>query len=161
MAEKGTTVYRWERPDGTFEFSDEPRSGSETIVVEEPMIQPSRGLELRSRPVFSTQFSYSRLVITEPIAGVTLRNQQADAVLVSGEFEPGLRKGHRVFLLVDGETSGAGSRSASFQTSRLERGAHTLQLEIRDGDGEAVIKSEAVTVNVQRTTVPAAHGGAS
>ena len=161
MAEKGTTVYRWERPDGTFEFSDEPRRGSEAIVVEDPMIQPSRGLKLPFRPVVSAQFGYNRLAITEPIEGVTLRNQQADAVLVSGEFEPGLRKGHKVFLLVDGENFGRGTRSASFETSRLERGAHTLQLEIRDGDGETVFKSEAVTVNVQRATVPASGGGAS
>ena len=161
-ADDSLTVYRWERPDGTVEFSDEARSGAEPVLVQEPMVVPSLGLKLPPRRQFGGEFSYSLLAITVPVAEVTFRNQQADAVEITGKIEPALRRGHRIFLIVDGAATGKGSRSALFSTARLERGRHTLLLEIRSADDEVLIQSELVGINVQRTVArPAAAGGSS
>jgi len=150
-AEDAVTVFRSEEPDGTVEFSDQNQVGSEPVIVETPMIQSSSGLKLPPPSQEEEEFSYSVLAITSPAVEATFRDQYADAITVSGKVSPGLRRGDRVFLTVDGVVSGNGARSPSFKTSRLERGTHSLQLEIRTDDGEIAIQSEIVTINVHRT----------
>ncbi len=160
-ADDSLTVYRREQPDGSVEFSDKARSGAEAVVVEKPMIMPSKGLKLPARSAFGKEFSYRLLAIREPAAAQTFRNQEADAVDIVATVEPGLKSGDRVLLLLDGSALGQPGRGLSFVTPRLERGAHTLQLEIKTRKGETVMQSELVTIHVQRIVVARPAGGSS
>jgi hypothetical protein len=159
-ADDSITVYRWQSPDGTVEYSDEPRSGAEPVTVEEPMIQPSPRLPLKPQQQSTSEFSYRSLSITEPAAEATFRNSEADEITVIGSIEPALRNRDRVFLLVDG-TVVAEAKSLSFKSGRLERGRHLLQLQIRADDGETIIQSDTVPINVHRTAVGSQAGGAN
>ena len=160
IANDSITVYRWQRPDGTVEFSDEPRSGAEAVVVEEPMIQSSPRLFPRPQVRSDSDFSYNSLKITEPPADATFRNSEADEVTVAGVVEPKLRRRDQVFLLVDGVVT-AQAKSLSFKTGRLERGRHLLQLEIRSTDERPIIQSDAVAINVHRAVARPPAGGAN
>lgn len=156
------TVYRWQGPDGTIEFSDEPRSGADPVVVEQPMIAPSRGLALpenSARPANEKAPGYDLLAILKPVTDTTYRNQQAEEVEVVGKLEPPLRPGHSIFLLVDGHPIGKGSRSTTHTTGRLERGTHTLQLEVRGKDDAPLQQSDRVTIHVHRAAVRAPERG--
>ncbi|RLA08305.1 MAG: hypothetical protein DRQ60_10540 [Gammaproteobacteria bacterium] len=156
-ADEAVTVYRSKGSDGSIEFSDQAGRGAKPVVIETPMIQPSNGLKLPPSPTVEEDFSYSVLAISTPGADATFRNEEADVIAVSGKLSPGLRKGDRVILLVDGVASGVGVRSPFFQTGRLERGAHSLQLQIQDEKDQIVIQSEIITINVHRTAVRAQH----
>gem|GEM_PF-1975298 len=159
-ADDSITVYRWQSPDGTVEYSDEPRSGAEPVTVEEPMIQPSPLLPLKRQQRSTGEFSYRSLNIAEPLAEATFRNSEADEITVVGSIEPALRKRDQVFLLVDGAVV-AEAKSLSFKSGRLERGRHLLQLQIRSDDGETIIQSDTVAINVHRAVARSQAGGAN
>lgn len=124
------------------------------------MIQPSPRLPLKRQQRSTSEFSYRSLNIAEPVAEATFRNSEADEITVVGSIEPALRKRDQVFLLVDG-TVVAEAKSLSVKSGRLERGRHLLQLQIRSDDGETIIQSDTVAINVHRAVARSQAGGAN
>ncbi|MBL4622848.1 MAG: hypothetical protein JKY89_10660 [Immundisolibacteraceae bacterium] len=160
VAEKAVTVYRWQHPDGSVEFSDESRLGAEPVVVEEPMILPSvRAVKNTTWGASVGKFSYASLLIKSPLAESSFRNEAALSILVTGEVEPGLRRGDQLVLLVDGAVHTEPGRLTTFNLPVLERGAHTLQLELRSADGDRIKQSESITIYVQRNIARPKAGG--
>ena len=159
VAEEAVTVYRWQNPDGSVEFSDESRLGSETIVVEEPMILPFQGVKkARPNPV-AAEFTYTSLLIKTPGAGATFRNEAAQSIDVTVEVEPSLRSGDQLVLLLDGTVHAEPGSWFKFTLPRLERGAHSLQLEIHSADGNRIKQSDTITIHVQRNIARPKGGG--
>ena len=159
-AEKdGVTVYRWQSPDGSVEFSDESRVGSEAVVVEEPMVLPFLGKKPPIRKASSDEFSYASLSITTPKPEATFRNEAAFSISVTGQIEPILRRKDQLVLLLDGAVIAGPGRSRAFTLPTLERGAHTLQLEVLSAEGNRVKKSDVITIYVQRNIARSKAGG--
>ncbi len=156
--DRGVTVYKWQRPDGTVEFSDQSRSGSEEVTVERPMIVPSR-LPPSSQSVSTdSPFNYQRLEIVEPAPESTFRNQAAESIKVLVKAEPSLRKQHLLLLLLDGQAIDEGGRDTTFFLPRLDRGSHTLQVEIRSSEGATIEQSNIIPIHVHRTVAKPGNG---
>ena len=158
-AEKAVTVYRWQHPDGSVEFSDESRLGSKPVVVEEPMIIRSRGANKSTRGAVVEQSFYTSLSIKSPTTEATFRNQAALSIVVVGQIEPPLKRGDQLLLLLDGQVHAEPGRSTSFTLPALPRGAHTLQLAVQSADKDRVIQSDVITIYVQRNIARPKAGG--
>ena len=93
---------------------------------------------------------YESIAIASPAAETTLWNI-GGTLTVNVAVQPGLQRGHRVRLYVDG-------RERMFETTTIElteiyRGAHNLQAEIIDESGQLKIRSEPIRFYVQQTSV--------
>lgn len=158
-AEKAVTVYRWQHPDGSVEFSDESRLGSEPVVVEEPMIISPEGAKKSNRGSVVEKLSYTSLSIKSPTAEATFRNQEALSIVVVGQIEPSLKRGDQLLLLLDGQIHAEPGRSTRFTLPALARGAHTLQLAVQSADKDRVMQSDVITIYVQRNIARPKAGG--
>lgn len=76
-----------------------------------------------------------RVLVPEPDA--TIRSN-AGEVIVSVTSEPGLQRGHRYRLLLDGQPTAEPGPSPVFALSNIDRGSHNLSVEILDAQGRTV-----------------------
>ena len=82
-------------------------------------------------------FHYDMLRILIPEPDATLRSN-AGELIVSVTSEPGLQSGHRYRLLLDGQPTAEPGLSPVFALSNIDRGSHTLSVEILDEAGRTV-----------------------
>ena len=82
---------------------------------------------------------------------------QAPGIVPVGNLQPALQPGHRLRVYFDGtaqEVSGM-----QFQLQEVYRGAHNLQAEVLDENGQLMIRSEPTRFYVQQTTIVNPRGG--
>ncbi len=140
-------IYKHVDKDGNVSFSDQPRDGGEWVPLEptntvSPPQSWQRHTPRRQRPHTS---QYWQVKIIEPAADTIISNGLAPT-RISGQITPAMQAHQRVRLLLDGVPVAESSRP-SFTVDRIARGAHTLQLELRDGDS-VLGSSEPVPVFV-------------
>jgi hypothetical protein len=82
-------------------------------------------------------FHYDRLRVLAPQPDATVRSS-AGELIVSVTSEPGLQRGHRYRLLLDGQPTGEPGPSPMFALSNIDRGSHHLSVEILDEQGRTV-----------------------
>lgn len=90
---------------------------------------------------------YSRLEIVEPANDSTVRDQGNFTVKVA--TEPRILSGHRIRLLLDGGVVGESKRKLTFDLTNVDRGTHTLTVEIVD-NRRKVVQSSSSKVHVHR-----------
>jgi hypothetical protein len=154
-----TEVYRWVDENGVIHYSDQPHPGAEKVEVVEPPTMPAydrgrlaarRNAPSDSQPQQAPGFAYQSLSIQQPAAEETLWNI-AGRLTVQLALQPALRPGDRVRVHFDGvpqEVPGL-----QFELTEVWRGAHNLQAEIVNAQGEVMIRSEPVRFYVQQTSV--------
>ncbi|MFA5530438.1 MAG: hypothetical protein WDA11_07215 [Thiohalomonadaceae bacterium] len=144
------TIHRRVLPDGSIEFSDEPRPGS--IPMEVPDLQTFESQPLppltpppgrAPPPPVST---YQSLRITQPTEEQTLFFDAA-GVGVSVAIAPALRPGDRVVVYLDGQPVATGP-STSLTIPTPPRGTHRLSAEVQDASGRVVLRSPPVTFHL-------------
>ena len=149
------TVYKWVDENGVTHYSDQPHENAQKVTVAQPQTykapkppaeQPSAAAPPKAPP------PYSNCAISQPANEDTFPN--ANSVDVAVATNPGVRPGDEVVLLLDG------SRVANFPPSGgtttingIERGTHSLQAIIRDGNGQVVCQSANVTFTVLQPSV--------
>ncbi|MBE9567404.1 MAG: DUF4124 domain-containing protein [Proteobacteria bacterium] len=96
------------------------------------------------------EFKYLDFDIVSPINNQTIRNEQDVKVML--KINPGLNteKEHTIWLLMDKRPVVKKSLSTSLQVEQVDRGAHQLQAEIRDGEGKMVIRTRPVVFFVHK-----------
>lgn len=158
-------VYKWQAPDGSIIFSDEPPPGGAQQVPVEPVQtytppptpSPSAGAPkpAAAAPAQDTKapVSYKRFAIALPANDEGVRSNNGE-VMVQVDIEPGLdsENGHQVVVLLDGKVVAGPSPSTSFTLAAVERGTHTLAAEIRDQSGKSVKRSSSISFHLLRTT---------
>ncbi len=72
---------------------------------------------------------------------------------VAAKVEPKLREGHNLQLFLDGAPRGGLQRSDNWQLTNVFRGEHALTVGVIDENGEALARSEPITVFVFRPKV--------
>ncbi|MHC8311593.1 DUF4124 domain-containing protein [Pseudomonas sp. GT1P32] len=95
-----------------------------------PMIAEKR---TETKPLF--RYDMLRVLVPEPDA--TIRSS-AGELIVSVTSEPGLQRGHRYRLLLDGQPTAEPGPSPVFALSNIDRGSHNLSVEILDEQGRIV-----------------------
>ena len=155
-------VFRRVGPDGQVYFSDRPGPDAETIEVTPaqtvtlpvmPEATPATEQEGDAAAEQAAEISatYSLFTITSPLRDQAIRANDGN-VTVQLMLQPGLRTGHSIALLVDGEdgrnTSLAGNMS--IELSNLSRGLHTIEAVVVDAEGNELIRTETVSFNILR-----------
>jgi hypothetical protein len=149
------TVYKWVDENGVTHYSDQPHENAQKVTLAQPQTykapkppaeQPSAAAPPKTPP------AYSSCAIAQPANEDTFPNATSvDAAVVTN---PGVRPGDEVVLLLDG------SRVANFPPgggtttiSPIERGSHSLQAIVRDGNGQVVCQTTNVTFTVLQPSV--------
>lgn len=154
-----TEVYVSRDANGNMVFSDKPSANSQVHTVPElpsvPALAPSTSLTPPAK-VSEPSFSYTSLSILSPVTGFNLPMGYTGNLEVSGVLVPGLRESDTIYLM-DGPHILQQGRQTSFNLSNLDRGEHQLQLLVRDKQGKTLIRSNTVTVHVQRASIANRH----
>lgn len=133
-------VYTYIDAQGNRVFTDQPRANAKRVQVSpgNQMAAPPR-TEQRKPPTPPTKplFSYDLLRILVPEPDASVRDGQSDLV-VSVTSEPKLQDGHLYRLLLDGQPYGEARRSPVFALHNIDRGQHSLSVEIIDEQGLVV-----------------------
>ncbi|VVO22769.1 DUF4124 domain-containing protein [Pseudomonas fluorescens] len=124
-------------------FTDQPQPGNAKRVQLAPgnrmSANPSRttpepaARKTRDKPLLHYQML--RVLVPDPDA--TVRSTEGE-LIVSVTNEPGLQRGHRYRLLLDGQPTAAPGPSPVFALSNIDRGSHHLAVEILDEQGHIV-----------------------
>lgn len=154
-------LYKGLDEEGNVVYSDKPFENSEVMtpppitVIDAPKIQPKKepAKEDEDKP---EETKYTSLSIRAPKNGETIWNEPA--LIVSANLKPALNtaQGHRSWLIMDGKALVKNSKSMSLPIGRADRGAHTLQVQVRNKKGKILIRSKSITVHIKNTVVPRA-----
>lgn len=154
----GATIYRHVDSDGNVTFSDQPSDGAEAMDIGSPSSYRSppsptpRERQPRERETEQEpEAVYEQVRIISPADESTVRDNQG-LVTVRAETRPGLRQGHRLAVLVNGEQRGEPQRSYSFTVDEIHRGEHTIQVRVIDRDGQSVAESAPHTIYMHQAS---------
>jgi len=146
-------IYRSVDENGNVIFSDTPSEGAEKIEVKEaqtvdaPSTEPFR----YEPPPGEPPPRYQAVTISSPQNDQSIR-ANAGNVSVSMSVTPGLRRGDRLVLLMDGKQVASGS-STSVSMKNVDRGTHTLRARVIGRDGKTLASSDPVTFHLQRHSI--------
>jgi hypothetical protein len=152
----GQTAYTWVDENGQTHYSDRPIPGSTTIELE-----TTQGFGAPSAPAspvtpneeeIDPADAYTAFNILQPVHQETLWNI-GGVVNIALEYAPILRPGHRIGMFLDGTLTDVLTTLPQFQLTDVVRGQHTLQAVIIDAEGNEVLRSLAVTIMVQQTSL--------
>lgn len=144
-----TDVYRTVRPDGTVEYSDEPRPGAERIKIPEvqlyspPPLPAPVSLPAEEPQAEEKAITYKSIAIASPANEETVFHNTGGMV-VSIVVSPTLAPDHEIVVTLDGKQAGRGHYT-SFVLQGVERGTHTLEATIKDKDGNTLMSSTPIT----------------
>ena len=152
-------IYKWTDNQGNVHFTDTPREGS--VKVDLPDVQsfsaPTTAPETKveSPPesrVEKTEHVYTEVSITQPLNQATIRNNQG-GIEISAKVKPDLMQGDLGQLLFDGVALGKPQPSLLFILNGINRGSHTLAVQILDEQGNVLNTSDSITVYMHRPRV--------
>jgi Domain of unknown function (DUF4124) len=165
-----TRIYKTKDANGNVSFTDVPplKDGKQEdpIVLKEtntwagpstdqaakrtPWIVDEKGDE--TTEVF---VPYSTLSIVNPANDASVRENSGD-ITVSVSIFPPLVANQQLRLLMDGKTVGQSS-GPSFPIENVDRGTHSLLLEVVDSTGRSLQQSSVTTFHLQRYHLPPAN----
>lgn len=149
-------AYRWIAPDGSVYYSEVPQPGAERIVLPDwpppkprqvmPPPPPRETIGRAGPPV-----RYESLDILEPKPGATIRDNEGN-VAIGLALEPELNttRGHLIQVLLNGQPRGDPSSSLEPTLQGVERGKHTVAVQVIDKQGKVLVKSQELTFYLQR-----------
>jgi hypothetical protein len=146
-------IYKYTLSNGNIVYSDKPPPGDQ---AEEVTIEPLQSFSLPNAPRLNPSASrakpeavaYQEFKVTSPSDDQTIRDNGGN-VGVSLSLTPGLRGGHSIDVMMDGQSIGSGS-GTTVTLTEVDRGTHTLQATIRDADGKEIARSNSVTFHLKR-----------
>ncbi|WP_263147033.1 DUF4124 domain-containing protein [Pseudomonas sp. RIT-PI-AD] len=145
-------VYTYVDKDGNRVFTDRPSTGNAKRL----QMAPSNAMPATApyappvpAPILPPAYSLLRIIVPEPDATLT---DGAGDLIVTATSEPGLLPGHSYRLQLDGKPAGSG-RSPVFPLSNLDRGTHTLAVEILDAEGRILERTPSQPVHVKRMSL--------
>jgi hypothetical protein len=161
-----TIVYKWVDEDGVIHYSDQPHPNAQKMQVQGVQTYSSSAAAVRA-PAGSEPDSnapspnpYQGCAIAQPLDQQNLPNVQS--VFIRVQSDPVPRPGDRIYITMDGQgLNGGEATGMSFNVTPIDRGAHTVQAQIRGGDDQQVLcQTPSVTFYVQQPNLfnPAANG---
>lgn len=145
-------IYRSVDKEGRVIFSDEAGEGAKPVelpptnTMEQPAVMPQPA---PSEGTVSEFTGYDSVAIVQPANDESIVNTGGD-FSVSVRTTPPLQTGHSVRLLLDGAAYASTGADGSFSLSNIDRGSHTLQVQVIGEDGAILGASSTITVHVRR-----------
>jgi hypothetical protein len=156
-------IFKWTDSQGNVHFSDTPRQGAVRVDLPEnqsfsaPKTQPpSEEVSQPEKAGKQTGQVYTMVSIEQPQNEETIRNNQG-SLAVSVKVTPNLMKGDKVQLILDGTPIGEPQPALQFGLNGINRGSHTIAVQIVDKKGNVIITSDSITVFMFRPTVGRVH----
>jgi hypothetical protein len=149
-------LYKGTDAEGNVIYSDKPFYNSEKItppsltIVDAPKAQPSKEVVEEDKPEI---FKYTSFKITSPVHNQTIWNEPQLMVSVQVKPELNVADGNTIWLLMDGKVLIKNSRKTVLPIGRADRGAHTLQAQIRNKKGKIIKRSKPITVHIKNTVI--------
>lgn len=135
---------------GVLIFSDSPQLGAEEVNFNsKPNIMASTDARFPTAKKPATE--QYQISIIQPEDQATVRDNTG-SVYVSGRVMPMFKRGLRVRLLVDGQSQAEPQSNAVFILRDIDRGEHTLQLELFDQNGKLIATSPTSTFYLHRAS---------
>jgi hypothetical protein len=144
-------IYVSRDANGVVIFSDNPSPGAEEITLTvRPNLMESTEVKLPApKPAVPEPF---KVQVFQPEDQATLRDNTG-SVYIEGRIQPRFQRGLRVRLVFDGLAYGAPQNSAVFVLRDIDRGEHTIQLELIDQNGKLIAVSPVTTFYLHRASV--------
>ena len=151
-------VFTYIDAQGNRVFTDQPGSGNARRV---PLATSNRmsANPTGAAPVIAEKrtetkplFRYDMLRVLVPEPDATIRSS-AGELIVSITSEPGLQRGHRYRLLLDGQPTAEPGPSPVFALSNIDRGSHNLSVEILDEHGRIVERTANQPFHILRISL--------
>jgi len=147
-------VYKRIDEDGVPSFSDTKSKDAEKIIVEPINVQKIPALT-EQPPIYNVPSvnieKYRKLAISSPADQSTLRNEHK--ITIASVIEPGLRNGHNIEFLDNGQPLQTASKATSLELIDFERGSHSLSVRILDKNGKVLQTSTPITVHIFRAVI--------
>lgn len=146
-------IYKSVKPDGTIEFSDAPETkNAEKIKLSAPPVfkMPARNPNSVGdyTPEIDDSRYYQSITLTSPANNAQYRNT-TEELTAKVSVAPALKSQHKV--RITGAASAGPKRALSFTLPAIEqRGSHSLTAEVVDAKGKTLIKSQPITIHVQK-----------
>ena len=143
-------IYQWTDSHGSTHFSDNPRSTAKIISLNTPAASTAPAQTKSQPPTHTATIAYTIVQITQPQHEETIHDNQGN-VSITTQIEPELKSEDRIQLLLDGQAIGAPQSTLAFSLENIDRGTHTLLIQIRDKTGKILQVSQPVTFFMHRT----------
>ncbi|MBD3609689.1 MAG: DUF4124 domain-containing protein [Gammaproteobacteria bacterium] len=151
-------VYRSVSPDGTVIYSDQPIEGADLITVNPvqsvPPLKPTN--ELSTTPVEpeaeAPVYQYIELISPENDAVIA---SNSGMVTISVKASPHLmsKRGHRFVVVLNGKRLDGRFTGSTMSLNDVDRGTHTVAVEIVDQANRVLIRTTAHTFHLRRHSV--------
>jgi hypothetical protein len=150
-------VYKRTDPQGNVEYTDVPRSTQEkpiplppaTTYTPPPVSGTATGPQTGAQVMQSS--AYRSVTISQPADDEAVRDN-AGNLSIQVSSDPALQANHRFVVLIDGEKQAEG-RGGSLQVQNVDRGTHSLQVNVVDGGGQVLASSPVVKFHMLRVSV--------
>jgi len=141
---------------GNVAYADVPASECQNRVK----LPPVSSYKPRALPTSSTgspvgasvTAAYSSMKISQPANAATVRSNEGE-VLISVELKPGLKKGDKLKLMVDGQEVNPLFDGLSVALSGVQRGTHRLSAQIVDASGEVKFSADPVSFTLRKASL--------
>ena len=149
-------VYSYVDANGTRVFTDQPQDPRSTAVTLKPINQMQADSELiptrilRPEQVPTTEYQWLNILAPSPDS--TVQNGSG-SLIVSVQSEPALMPAHQYRLLLNGRAYGEPSVEPFFTLEHVDRGSHSLSVEIINEKNQRQAISAAQTVHVRRISL--------
>jgi len=162
-----TTIYKWTDSDGVVHYSDQPAPGSHKVDVGSPQTVPAQkmpknlqtgGNGAPGQQGASKAAGYQSLSLSHPSPKQTIRNNQGRLRVVY-RLQPHLRarRGDRVQVLLDGKLAKT-TADGSATLDNIDRGTHTVRVQVVDSSGKPLIRSASHTFYMKRAFIHRNNG---
>ncbi|MEO3678085.1 DUF4124 domain-containing protein [Rheinheimera sp. FR7-31] len=150
-AQESKKVFVSRDANGVLVFSDSPQADAEELTLSSRAnIMAATDPTLPTTKKAATE-SFT-VEIVQPEHQGTVRDNTG-SVYVSGKISPMFERGLRVRLLIDGNAKTEPQNNAVFILRDIERGEHTLQMELFDQNGKIIAVSPITTFYLHRASV--------
>lgn len=135
-------VFTYIDAQGNRVYTDQPRGNAKRVPLTTSNRMPATPtaaapMTTAKKSPEQPPFHYDMLRVLVPEPDATIRSS-AGELIVSITSEPGLQKGHLYRLLLDGKATGEPGVSPVFPLSNIDRGSHSLSIEILDAQGRTI-----------------------
>ncbi|MGD8570129.1 MAG: DUF4124 domain-containing protein [Gammaproteobacteria bacterium] len=159
-------VYKHVDEDGNISYADHPQHpGDKPINVPPPAMTfdskppkktfttPSFGESNNKKKSETPETAYSAVTFLKPDNDQAIRaNGGVFPVKVASQPALNTKAGDRYVVLVDGEKHQT-SESASFNLENMNRGTHSISVQVESSKGKVLASSSSITIHVLRASV--------
>jgi hypothetical protein len=150
-------IWRWKDERGVIHYSDTPMPGAERVAV--TTAPPPAGSSNNppssappAAPPAAPPFAYSSCAIEAP--GNDQVFNAVNTITASLQISPPLQDDHSIRVILDGNPYSAWpDRMLVFKLENLERGTHTLAVQVVGADRKIVCDGAPVTFHVRQPSV--------